>query len=193
MTISHYKTAIALHRAVEGAGFTTGAIKQLETRRGVAWNVQLKCNGKAVALAFNDGVGGMSRLDPVVSKRTAAPNTAAAKALMLECMDKLFALPEVQAHLQAQEVECLPAKVFRFEEEPAADLIATLADHKKTIAKLKLVASKKLAWAEANHELGSYVSVQGADTPALRSQVMARYPKDFEGFQGFLGDLLQGL
>lgn len=209
MSNQSYQATLALHRAVKAAGFDTTAIKELETHRGVAWRAGLKYNGKVVAEASNEGVGGMSRLEAAINPRTSTPDWTAARALMATCLDRLFALPEIQAHLRAIELSMvsshLPeaerqakiteinAMTFKPEEEMAADLIQELADIKKLIASLKRVCATRLAWARADDKFGTYVNVSGADTPENRKACMVKYPEDFKEFQGFLGDLLQGL
>ncbi|MCZ8254522.1 MAG: hypothetical protein O9327_02420 [Polaromonas sp.] len=209
MADQKYQYTLSLYRAIMAAGFDTTPIKEFESRRGVAWSANLKYNGKVIAEASNEGVGGMSRLEAAINPRTTTPDWTSARTLMATCLESLFALPEIQAHLRATELSMVPshlteeerqakiaeisAMTFKVEEEVAADLIAELADIKKRIAALKRVAAKRLAWARAGDELGSNVSVSGADTPENRKACMAKYADEFKDFQGFLGDLLHGL
>ena len=199
---------LAMYRAALAAGFTVSPIKPMSARDGVHWEATLSLNGKKVIVASNDGNGGPDWVEPVHSKSV---QPADARAAADAAGAKLLALPEVHTYRLAFEVEVakyekdealrktkiesiLANNVVPQREEPLGDVIAVLAEVRKAIPKLKKDCAASLQWAPVDAEFGTTMSVKGLlDTPAAREKVMAKWPEKFQGFQGFVSDLLAGL
>jgi hypothetical protein len=208
LTAGIYAKRFALYRAVVAAGFGLGAMKTMSARDGVAWSATLLIGKKVVIEASNGGFGGPDEVDVPFGKT--AELTAAAREQAKQARTTLMALPEVQQFLQDFEISVIsygkkPKEEFEAEvakirastladtDERMGNLIATLAETKKLVAKAKRDASTKLVWAEKGHDFGTSTSVKVADTPANREMAMKKRPQSFEGFQGFLVDLVRDL
>lgn len=206
--MSNYAKQIALYKAVLAAGFSLGPMKTFETSDGGAWSTTLLIGKKVIIEARNDGHGGP---DDVRAPYGQTPEQSEAfRAEAKKAREKLIAMPEIQAFLHDFQIDVisygnkpqaeLDAEIAKIKAEPAKDtddhmgnVIATLAETKKEIARLKRAAAKKLMWAKKDHEFGMYTTVSCADTPANREAAKKKWPESFVDFQGFLPDLLAGL
>lgn len=206
--MSHYAKQIALYKAVLAAGFSLGPMKTFATDDGGAWSTSLLIGKKVIIEARNDGHGGPDDVRAPFGQTL--EQTEAFRAQAKKAREKLIVIPEVQEFLHDFQVDVisygnkpqaeLDAEIAKIKAEPAKDtddhmgnVIATLAETKKEIARIKRAASKKLMWAEKHHEFGTFTSVNCSDTPENRESAKKKWPESFEGFQGFLSDLVADL
>jgi hypothetical protein len=197
-----------LLRAALAAGFNVGAMKTFGTHDGVAWSTTLQVGKRVVIEARNDGNGGPDQINAPLGKTAAQIEAARAEAKAAS--ERLAAIPEVMEFLRDHEIEVIAygdkskeeldaaiakirAEPVKVTEEHIGNVIATLAEVRKEAARIKRAAGKKLMWAKKDHKFGQSTSVNVPDTPANREMVIKKWPEAFEGFQGFLTDLVADL
>lgn len=203
------KASIAMYKAVLAAGFKLVNVEQMEVHDGLCWRSTLAHGKTKILEASNGGYGGMDEVSYLINPGSIREGREAAQPFI----DKLYALPEVEAFIRAEMVELLniskkysddqsrdfdaeieatkTASLSR-DDETIARIVGQLSDTRSIVSRLKRAEKTRLSWIEKSPEGDSdnTVGIKGGDTPANRAAVMKRYGDTIDVF---VADLIQGL